>query len=118
MGQSRSSRSRWWSEHRPERLAVLRIGPGPASDPVSPPAKQTAPSSKSSNARYFEFTSGSSNKFWEIGLDQDSFTVRFGRIGTPGQSQSKSFISETKAREEMEKLIADKLKKGYVEKAI
>jgi predicted DNA-binding WGR domain protein len=42
-------------------------------------------------------------------------TVRFGRIGTPGQSQSKSFADAAKARNEVEKLIAEKLKKGYTE---
>jgi predicted DNA-binding WGR domain protein len=44
------------------------------------------------------------------------FNVRFGRIGTPGQSQTKAFADEAKAKREADSLIAEKLKKGYVEK--
>jgi predicted DNA-binding WGR domain protein len=67
-------------------------------------------------ARYFEFIGGNSRKFWEISLSGDSFTVRFGRIGTNGQTQSKTFGDEAKARHEAQKLIAEKLKKRYLEK--
>ena len=41
--------------------------------------------------------------------------MRFGRIGTAGQSQTKTFADEAKAKREAENLIAEKLKKGYVE---
>jgi len=64
----------------------------------------------------FEFTGGSSRKFWEIILDGNEFAVRFGRIGTLGQSQTKRFADEATAKREAEHLIAEKLKKGYVEK--
>jgi predicted DNA-binding WGR domain protein len=43
--------------------------------------------------------------------------VRFGRIGTAGQSQTKSFADEASAEREAEKLIGEKLKKGYKELA-
>jgi len=66
--------------------------------------------------RYFEFIGGASKKFWELSLDGEVFTVRFGRIGTLGQSQTKKFPDEAKARSEADNLIAEKLKKGYVEK--
>jgi predicted DNA-binding WGR domain protein len=59
---------------------------------------------------------GSSQKFWEISVTGNSFTVRFGRIGTAGQSQTKSFVDEAKAKREGENLIAEKVKKGYMEK--
>ena len=65
--------------------------------------------------RHFEFVGGSSRKFWEISVSGSSFTVRFGRIGTAGQSQTKSFADDAKARCEANKLIAEKVKKGYVE---
>jgi predicted DNA-binding WGR domain protein len=68
------------------------------------------------SARRFEFTSGSSNKFWEISPSGNSFTVRFGRLGTAGQSQTKSFADEAKAKHEADHLVAEKLKKGYQEK--
>ena len=37
--------------------------------------------------RYFEFIEGSSSKFWEISVSDKIVTVRFGRIGTNGQTQ-------------------------------
>jgi bifunctional non-homologous end joining protein LigD len=49
-------------------------------------------------------------------MSGNSFTVRFGRIGAAGQSQAKTFADETNARREAEALIAEKIKKGYVEK--
>jgi predicted DNA-binding WGR domain protein len=65
----------------------------------------------------FEFAQGASNKFWEIELSGESFTVRWGRIGTQGQSQEKTFASGAKARTEHDKLVQEKLGKGYVEVA-
>lgn len=62
---------------------------------------------------HFQFSDGSSNKFWKIRLDGTSFTVNFGRIGTAGQVQTKEFKSEAEAEKEYNKLIAEKLKKGY-----
>jgi predicted DNA-binding WGR domain protein len=75
-----------------------------------------APAASPGSTRRFEFVSGPSRKFWEISTSNNSFTVRFGRLGTSGQSQSKSFNDEASARREAESLIAQKLKKGYIEK--
>ena len=36
--------------------------------------------------RYFEFIGGSSAKFWEVVVSGNEVTVRFGRIGTEGQT--------------------------------
>jgi len=66
--------------------------------------------------RTFEFSEGTSNKFWSISLDGSSHTVRYGRIGTAGQTSTADFPSESQARKSYDKLIAEKLKKGYVEK--
>ena len=65
----------------------------------------------------FEFDDGKSKKFWEIALDGNTFTVRYGRIGTDGQSSTKVFPTEDKARAEAEKVLLSKTKKGYVEVA-
>lgn len=65
--------------------------------------------------RRFEFQSGNSSKFWEIGLDGANFTVRWGKLGTAGQEQVKSFANEGAAQKEHDKLLAEKLKKGYEE---
>lgn len=65
--------------------------------------------------RRFEFIEGSSDKFWEIDLDGSSVTVRFGRNGTAGQSSVKHFADAAKAEKHAEKMIGEKLKKGYTE---
>lgn len=66
--------------------------------------------------RHFEFTSGKSNKYWAITVQGATYTVRYGRIGTNGQSYSKSFDNESAAKSEAESLIAAKTKKGYKER--
>jgi predicted DNA-binding WGR domain protein len=63
--------------------------------------------------RRFEFKDGSSAKFWEIGVSGGTMTVRFGRIGTDGQTQTKKLGAG--AAGAAEKLIGEKTRKGYVE---
>ncbi|MBX3172087.1 MAG: STM4015 family protein [Candidatus Eremiobacteraeota bacterium] len=58
-----------------------------------------------------------SSKFWNIQLAGSSHTVTYGRIGSAGQSATKNFASEELARKDAEKLIKEKLGKGYVEAA-
>lgn len=66
--------------------------------------------------RYFEFVDGSSSKFWEIWMDGNAVTTQWGRIGTTGQTKTKTFADEAKAQKEYDKLLAEKTGKGYVEK--
>lgn len=68
--------------------------------------------------RRFEFVEGKSSKFWQIALAGSDFTVEWGRIGTAGQSQTKSWPTAEKAKVEYDKLVAEKTKKGYVEVTI
>ena len=65
--------------------------------------------------RRFELTEGSSSKFWEVVADGENLTVRFGRIGTSGQTKTKSFASAAAAEKERDKLIKEKTGKGYAE---
>ncbi len=65
--------------------------------------------------RRFEFVGGTSAKFWEIRLAGTAVTVRFGRLGTEGQMQAKTFPSPEAAYRHAEKVIAEKNRKGYVE---
>ncbi len=82
-----------------------------------PKAKAAAKSGGGNGkTRHFEFVEGSSSKFWEISLDGTSFSTKFGRIGTSGQESLKEWDSEEKAKKEYDKLVAEKVKKGYVEK--
>ena len=69
------------------------------------------------SARRFEFIEGTSSKCWEVSSSGTNVTVRYGRIGTNGQSQTKSFTSPTAADQHAEKQIASKLAKGYRELA-
>ena len=65
--------------------------------------------------RRFELVDGKSNKFWEIDREGTSYTVRYGRIGTSGQTTNKSFGDEAAAQGAYEKVIKEKTGKGYVE---
>ena len=67
--------------------------------------------------RHFEFVEGSSSKFWEVTAKDNAVTVRYGRIGTDGQTQTKSFGDTAASQKHADKLIAEKLKKGYSEVA-
>jgi uncharacterized protein (TIGR02996 family) len=66
--------------------------------------------------REFQFIEGKSAKFWAIEVQGSSFTVRFGKIGTEGQTQTKEFDSPEEAKKACQKLIAEKVGKGYEEK--
>jgi predicted DNA-binding WGR domain protein len=65
--------------------------------------------------RYFSCTEEGSSKFWEVTVSGAELTVRFGRIGTKGQSQAKTFATPEAALHEQEKLIRSKTSKGYEE---
>jgi predicted DNA-binding WGR domain protein len=67
--------------------------------------------------RELVYMDAKSSKFWNIELAGSSFNVTYGRIGTDGQTQTKSFSSEEAARKEADKLIKEKLGKGYVDAA-
>ncbi len=82
------------------------------SAPASQPPSLTSPPS---SMKRFELIEGGSKKFWEIGQSGCDMTVRYGRIGTNGQTQIKSFPDEARAAREVQKLIAEKVKKGYAE---
>jgi len=66
-------------------------------------------------SRDFELVEGASNKFWKITVDGVDQTVHYSRTGTAGQTQTKTFASAELARASGEKLIAEKLRKGYSE---
>ena len=67
--------------------------------------------------RELVYMDAKSSKFWRIELDGDSHTVVYGRTGTDGQSKTKSFDSPEAAKKDFDKMVASKLKKGYVEES-
>lgn len=66
-------------------------------------------------ARRFEFVDGKSAKFWEVLVIDKKVEVKFGKIGTNGQNQTKEFGTKEDAVKQAEKLIREKLKNGYKE---
>lgn len=65
--------------------------------------------------RYLEFTDAKSSKFWEINVSGKKIEVRYGKIGTDGQSAVKALDTSTEAKVQADKLVLEKTKKGYVE---
>lgn len=63
----------------------------------------------------FELIEGTASKFWEVDTKDHQLTVRYGRIGTNGQTQTKEFSNNAAATKERDKLIKEKSGKGYSE---
>jgi predicted DNA-binding WGR domain protein len=85
-------------------------------DPVSATGaagKQVLPGFEDVVFEQYIFNDAGSNKFWEAGLQENKLIVRFGRVGTKGQVQVKTFEDTTKAIKEKDKLTREKLAKGY-----
>ncbi len=61
----------------------------------------------------YEFTDSGSSKFWQVELAGAEMTLAWGKIGTSGQTKTKTFNSPEDARKEHDKLVAEKVKKGY-----
>jgi uncharacterized protein (TIGR02996 family) len=61
----------------------------------------------------YEYTEGTSNKFWEIELTGSKYACKWGRIGGSTSMNSKDCGDAAAAKKAADKLIAEKLKKGY-----
>lgn len=83
--------------------------------PKKPGTARSAAQEAAPAARRFEFVEGSSSKFWEVAQAGKEVTVRYGRIGTAGQTNTKAFADAVTAAKHAEKLIAEKTGKGYRE---
>jgi len=66
----------------------------------------------------FELREGASSKFWEVEVSGSDLTARFGRIGTAGQTKTKTFADAAAALKERDKLVKEKTGKGYGEVAV
>jgi DNA ligase-1 len=85
----------------------------PDAPPASPISVRTA--AATSEPRYFEFVEGASSKFWEVSQAGNTMTTRWGRIGSAGQSKTKTFADPQAAANAMAILIEEKTDEGYVE---
>ena len=65
---------------------------------------------------YLIYKDEKSAKFWQIELDETDVTVCYGKIGTDGQSKTKSFPLAEKAQQNYEQQIFKKVDEGYVAK--
>ena len=67
--------------------------------------------------RRFVYQDAKSDKFWDIEFEGTTQTVVYGKTGTAGSEAVKEFATAEECTKESEKLIAQKLKKGYTELA-
>ncbi len=65
--------------------------------------------------KYLEYKDEKSHKFWEIEVKDNSHTVTYGKVGTNGRSNTKTFETAKDAQKDAEKLVKAKIKKGYTE---
>jgi cell wall assembly regulator SMI1/predicted DNA-binding WGR domain protein len=62
----------------------------------------------------FTCTEGGAHKFWEGWVEGRTLIVRFGKLGSPGQTRAKDLASPPAAAAALAKVIAEKRAKGYV----
>ncbi len=97
-----------------EKLAEGYREVAAAADPPKP-AATPAPKPAGSGRRRFELVEGTASKFWEVEVSGSELTVCYGRIGTDGQTKTKSFPDAAAAEREAAKLVEEKTEKGYRE---
>ncbi|HZY88364.1 MAG TPA: DNA ligase [Gemmataceae bacterium] len=99
-------------------LAGRQTNTSPSAPSAGKSAIKTSTTTKEpSMKRRFEFVEGNSAKFWEISTSGADVTVTFGRLGTAGQTQTKTLPDAEAAAKHANKLIGEKTKKGYQEVA-
>jgi predicted DNA-binding WGR domain protein/very-short-patch-repair endonuclease len=106
-----------WAEFDAGAAPAALAAPPPGAQPAEPAAAPAAPEASPwpSLKRYFEIVDKKSSKFWEIAQSGNTIVVRFGRIGTNGQTQIKVFADPALAQKTAQRLIAEKERKGYEE---
>lgn len=65
--------------------------------------------------RRWEYVEGTASKFWETEAEGAVVTVRYGRCGSDGRTQTKEYASAEAAAAQVVRTIAEKEKKGYRE---
>lgn len=83
-----------------------------------PPAPRTGSTAGTSTKRYFTYIGGTSRKFWECERRGSTVTVRWGRVGTPGQTKTFNFDNDVHAIVFARNKISEKLGKGYREQPV
>lgn len=102
---------------RTRKAAAPAVVAAPAPAPAAAPASVAAPApaAASGNRTYLELSEdgGGSHKFYEVIVDKTKVSIRYGRIGDPGQKQEQKFGSASEAEAFAKKKIGEKARKGY-----
>lgn len=103
----------------PSYVGVRRDAAPVPPSPPAPPEPIELPDFGSTRTvfRQFMFVGGTSQKFWDVGVQGAELTVRYGRLGSAGQSKTKLFATADEANRQAEKLVAEKTREGYIETA-
>jgi predicted DNA-binding WGR domain protein len=102
---------------RAERRTPVTEQPAAYTDTAIEQQSATADDDTPPHVCRLTFEQGSSKKFWQASCRGRDLSVSYGRIGTSGQVVVKQFDTQERALREMNKLVAEKLRKGYVETA-
>lgn len=97
------------------RTTIVAVGAAPPAIPLTIGDTADSPGDTAGTARRFEYVDERSSKFWEVAQSGCDVTTRWGRIGTAGQSKTKTFADEAAAVKQAAKLIQEKTAEGYVE---
>eukprot|EP00808_Paulinella_micropora_P019788 g7888.t1 len=78
------------------------------------PAKKKAKTASSGDDVSCVYMTCHGTKFWEVTVQGKTATVRFGKVGSAGQSKSTTYATTAACQKEVKKTIASKKSKGYV----
>jgi DNA ligase-1 len=97
----------------PSYVGVRSIAP--PTDPNPPLCQGESDMPSTTSPRRFTYVGGGSDKFWAVAVNGAEVVVNYGRNGTAGQTNTKSFGDAAAAQKHVDKLIQEKTGKGYVE---
>jgi predicted DNA-binding WGR domain protein len=96
-------------------VPVQRHAMLPDNGPPDAAPRVAAPDTPPTQLRSLRFEQAGSRKFWKGSVSGDALRVTYGRIDNTGQTIVKQFESSARALRELNKLVEEKLRKGYVE---
>jgi predicted DNA-binding WGR domain protein len=102
----------WHADEKYELEKVLNVlnGRNDSSPSLTPPI----PVNNNKSDLEFHFLQSADNlKFWQIARDKNQLHIRFGKTGTQGQVQVKSFELEADAELAMEEMIRGQMEGGF-----
>jgi predicted DNA-binding WGR domain protein/DNA polymerase III delta prime subunit len=98
--------------HQPQKvIGQIRASLGEAAETVSQGAEVNSLPAEGGTRLYLR--EGTMDKFWEAAITDNKLMIRWGRTGTKGQVQLKSYPDGEAAQKEMKKQIQEKLGSGY-----